>query len=690
MAIPKPLPVAKVVLMFLQLLLVATIAQAQTSSFTYQGRFTDGGTAATGLYDMQFKLFDGGGTQIGSTITNNAVSVTSGVFTVQLDYGSAAFPGADRFLEIGVRPTNSPDAYTVLAPRQHLTSTPYAIRSATADTATNATQLNGNAANQYVLTNDSRLTDSRAPAAGSANYIQNTNTPQLGANFFVGGNGTANGTLTATFVNATTHYRIGGIRILSASDDNIFAGVEAGLWNSTGFQNSYFGWHAGRLNSSGFGNSFFGILAGAANTTGTGNSFFGSLVGDHNTTGNGNSFFGREAGRSNTIGSDNAFFGTSAGYGNTSGTHNSFFGRAAGIANEAADNNSFFGYSAGGSNVTGFNNSFFGAKAGTGNISGFRNAFFGFNAGSSNNSAESNSFFGANSGEANSAGQFNSFFGSSSGLANTTGSNNSFFGDRAGNANTTASDSAYFGFHAGTNSTGAANSFFGSKAGINTLTGFANSFVGTEAGNLNSTGFSNTFLGRTAGASNTSGNNNTVVGALADVDSGNLSFATAIGAGAHVSTSNTIVVGRSNSSDEVRVPGTMAILTLGSAGFVSLCRNAVNQISTCSSSLRYKKDLQPFTRGLALLNTLKPITFRWKADNSPDLGFGAEDIAAVEPLLVTRNDKGEVEGVKYDRITAVLVNAVKEQQEQIKEQQRVIASLKQLVCRRNRAARVCK
>jgi hypothetical protein len=62
-----------------------------------------------------------------------------------------------------------------------LTSTPYAIRSATAAaadsaaTATNATQLGGVATNQYVQTDDARLTDSRAPMAGSSNYIQNNN-----------------------------------------------------------------------------------------------------------------------------------------------------------------------------------------------------------------------------------------------------------------------------------------------------------------------------------------------------------------------------------------------------------------------------------------------------------------------------------------------------------------------------------
>jgi len=63
----------------------ASIALAQTSSFTCQGRFTDGGTAPNGTYEMQFRLFDASnaGNQIGSTITNSAVTVSNGVFTVQ-------------------------------------------------------------------------------------------------------------------------------------------------------------------------------------------------------------------------------------------------------------------------------------------------------------------------------------------------------------------------------------------------------------------------------------------------------------------------------------------------------------------------------------------------------------------------------------------------------------------------------
>src|SRR5438094_9639612 len=156
----------------------ATTARAQTSSFTYQGRLTDGGTGANGNYDLQFAIFDSlsGGAQVGSTQTLNTVAVSNGVFTVSLDFGANAFTGASRFLEISARPTGG--SFTLLTPRQQVTSTPYAIRSANASsadtatnatnatnatTATNATQLGGIAASQYVQTNDSRLSDARPP-----------------------------------------------------------------------------------------------------------------------------------------------------------------------------------------------------------------------------------------------------------------------------------------------------------------------------------------------------------------------------------------------------------------------------------------------------------------------------------------------------------------------------------------------
>ena len=72
---------------------------------------------------------------------------------------------------------------------------------------------------------------------------------------------------------------------------------------------------------------------------------------------------------------------------------------------------------------------------------------------------------------------------------------------------------------------------------------------------------------------------------------------------------------------------------------------------------------------MQLINRLRPVSFTWKADQARDLGLIAEEVAKVEPLLTFRNERGEIEGVKYDRVTVVLLNAVKEQQTQIEQQQ---------------------
>lgn len=132
------------VALLVALLLAGVTSYAQTTAFTYQGKLTDSNLPANGSYDFQFKLFDAltGGTQIGSTLSPPNVPVSNGVFTVTLDFGSAAFPGANRFLDISVRLAGG-GAFIVLTPRQPITSTPYAIQSLNAANASNAQLLSG-------------------------------------------------------------------------------------------------------------------------------------------------------------------------------------------------------------------------------------------------------------------------------------------------------------------------------------------------------------------------------------------------------------------------------------------------------------------------------------------------------------------------------------------------------------------
>ena len=103
------------------------------TAFSYQGRLIDANNAADGLYDFQFKLFDDPnvsiGRQVGSTIDINELDVLDGYFTAVLNFGTSAFTGDARWLQIGVRPGELEDsnAYTPLLPRQEVTPTPYAI-----------------------------------------------------------------------------------------------------------------------------------------------------------------------------------------------------------------------------------------------------------------------------------------------------------------------------------------------------------------------------------------------------------------------------------------------------------------------------------------------------------------------------------------------------------------------------------
>jgi hypothetical protein len=106
-----------------------------STSFTYQGRLNDGSSPANGSYDFEFKLYNAAssGSQVGSTVTRDDRTVTDGLFTVELDFGSGVFTGDARWLEIGVRPGDSTGAYTALTPRQALTATPYALYALDAD-----------------------------------------------------------------------------------------------------------------------------------------------------------------------------------------------------------------------------------------------------------------------------------------------------------------------------------------------------------------------------------------------------------------------------------------------------------------------------------------------------------------------------------------------------------------------------
>ena len=265
-------------------LLNAGAAVAQTTAFTYQGRLTDGGNPADGSYDLTFKLFDtatvGGGTQQGATLSLTNVAVSGGVFTARLDFGACAgcFNGANRFLEIAVKPSGG-GSFTTLSPRQPITSTPYAVKSVSAATADGLSLscVSCVTSAQIQSVQGSQVTGSIAGGqisgaiplasvpAGSASYIQNGTGQQASSNFNISGDGTAGGTLSGNVVNATTRISLGGFPILRISgpgNDSLGVGRFAGVG---GEGNTFVGFEAG---SAGFpeanNNTFVGKMRGSS------------------------------------------------------------------------------------------------------------------------------------------------------------------------------------------------------------------------------------------------------------------------------------------------------------------------------------------------------------------------------------------------------------------------------------------
>ena len=225
-------------------LLVRAPALGQLTAFTYQGRLDANGTPATGTYDLHFTLYDAMSNPTAGSVTNSAVVVSNGLFTVALDFGSAPFSaGSLLFLQIGVRSNGTAGAFTLLSPRQAVTSTPYAIRAAIAGSASSALTVaaNGVAASSIAdgAVDSSKIADGSI-AAGDVN-VGSFETTFWRAD---GNTGTTPGThFVGTRDNRPLELKANNVRALrleptTNNSPNVIGGssyntVDAGVWGAT-------------------------------------------------------------------------------------------------------------------------------------------------------------------------------------------------------------------------------------------------------------------------------------------------------------------------------------------------------------------------------------------------------------------------------------------------------------------------
>ena len=265
---------------FIAIAVFVRVGTAQTTTFSYQGSLNSGGDPASGSHDFEFALFDAesGGTQLGSTITVNTVPVTNGIFTVSLDFGSQ-FPGEVRFLEIRVRPAGG-GAFTLLTPRQQITSSPYAVKSLNADglaascnlcvtdaqiSALSASKITGTVPIANGGTGATTEADARTNLGlGTLATISPTGTP--GAATFLRGDNTWASASNDIVASINTQFsqddRAGWTRIDPLPDDNCNTGIPLGF--------TFTGW--GRnITTVGINNNGFLIFGNTCPTTGSWN-----------------------------------------------------------------------------------------------------------------------------------------------------------------------------------------------------------------------------------------------------------------------------------------------------------------------------------------------------------------------------------------------------------------------------------
>jgi len=125
----KPLH-SRLFALFIALNALASISlgRAQTTAFTYQGQLSSGTNPANGAFDLKFSVYDANvaGNFIAGPVTNSAVAVSGGLFTVTLDFGAGVFTGTNYWVEMSVR-TNGLGTFATLVPRQQLTPAPAAF-----------------------------------------------------------------------------------------------------------------------------------------------------------------------------------------------------------------------------------------------------------------------------------------------------------------------------------------------------------------------------------------------------------------------------------------------------------------------------------------------------------------------------------------------------------------------------------
>jgi len=366
----------------------------------------------------------------------------------------------------------------------------------------------------------------------------------------------------------------------------------------------------------------------------------------------------------------NASYNTGVGAGalaltTTGADSNTAVGTAAMLLNASGFNNTAVGTDALLYNDSGSFNNAVGTFALFNNIDGRGNSAFGYAALRENIHAGSNTAIGAlalasNDNTGNNVARFNTAVGGSALLNNTDGDSNTAVGFEALSSNDSGSD----------------NIALGDSALLSNDTGSSNTAVGAQALSSNEAGFGNVAIGESALSTNVNVLLNTVVGWQAgkDVDGiDNIYIGDSAGAGV-TAEDFTIRIGNEAFVDACYIAGAFGV---NDAASIPLRIAPSGHLATGVSSARFKQDIKPMDKASESILALKPVTFRYKndANETPQFGLVAEDVAKVNPDLVILDREGKPYTVRYEEVNAMLLNEFLKEHRKIEELEATLGDL---------------
>jgi uncharacterized coiled-coil protein SlyX len=372
----------------------------------------------------------------------------------------------------------------------------------------------------------------------------------------------------------------------------------------------------------------------------------------------------------------------------TTGFNNTAVGSGALTADTTGSFNVAIGGGALQSNTTGQQNMAVGAEAlssSNGNFNmaiGFRALFM--------NTGSRNSAVGAAALRNNTTAEDNTAIGSTAMRENTTGETNTAIGSAALMENTTSSfnvavgDDALAAFN-GTTAFDGANTAIGSIALSALTSGEENVAVGRRALELATSGSNNTIMGWRAGDGLTTGDGNTFLGSQAGINETGVDNVLCIqspGDGTAFTTSNRTFIGN--------IRG----VSCGNGDGIPVLIDSDGQLGTAPSSRRFKEDIKPMAQMSKAILALEPVTFHYKnqdtkkAEDTPQFGLIAEEVAKISSDLVTRDSDGKIYSVRYDAVNAMLLNEFLKEHKKVDEQQASITDLKSTVASQQKEMQV--